>query len=104
MVVSDESLPARPRPAARPRAPRRGAPMPWLSPGIFIGALVPLAAMIWRTLQGTLSANPVAEIINELGLTALIFLVASLACAPARWVFGWTWPVRVRRELGLFAF
>ena len=41
---------------------------------------------------------------NELGLTALIFLVASLACTPARWLFGWTWPIRVRRELGLFAF
>ena len=85
-------------------APRRGAPMPWLQPGIFIGALVPLAAMVFRALQGTLSANPIVEIINELGLAALIFLVASLACSPARWVFGWNWPVRVRRELGLFAF
>jgi sulfoxide reductase heme-binding subunit YedZ len=90
--------------AARPPAQRRATPMPWLQPGIFIGALVPLAALLWRTIQGTLSANPVAEIINQLGLAALIFLIASLACTPARWLFGWTWPVRVRRELGLFAF
>jgi methionine sulfoxide reductase heme-binding subunit len=104
MDVTSESLPARPVAAARRPAQRRGAPMPWLSPGIFIGALVPLAAIVWRTTQGTLSANPIAEIINELGLAALIFLVASLACTPLRWTFGWTWPVRVRRELGLFAF
>ena len=102
MAVSDESLPV--RPAARRPAQRRSTPMPWLSPGIVIGALVPLAAIVWRTTQGTLSANPIAEIINELGLAALIFLVASLACTPLRWVFGWTWTVRVRRELGLFAF
>ena len=104
MEVTGESLPARPVVAAPRPAQRRGTPMPWLQPGIFIGALVPLAAIVWRTLQGTLSANPIAEIINELGLAAIIFLVASLACTPARWVFGWTWPVRVRRELGLFAF
>ena len=79
--------------------------MPWLKPGIFIGALVPLALDgAARTSQGTLSANPIAEIDNELGLTALIFLVASLACTPARRLFGWTWPTRIRRELGLFAF
>jgi sulfoxide reductase heme-binding subunit YedZ len=104
MAVSDESLAGGPVAAPRRPVQRRSTPTPWLSPGIFIGALVPLAALIWRTLQGTLSANPIAEIINELGLAALIFLMASLACTPLRWVFGWTWPVRVRRELGLFAF
>ena len=104
MEATSESAPARPVAAARRRVRRRSTPTPWLSPGIFIGALVPLAALIWRTTQGTLSANPIAEIINELGLAALIFLVASLACTPLRWVSGWSWPVRVRRELGLFAF
>jgi sulfoxide reductase heme-binding subunit YedZ len=78
--------------------------MPWLKPGIFIGALVPLASIVWRASRGQLDANPIAQIINELGLAAIIFLVASLACTPARWLFGWAWPVRVRRELGLFAF
>jgi sulfoxide reductase heme-binding subunit YedZ len=78
--------------------------MPWLKPGIFLGALVPLASVVLRAFQGQLDANPIAQVENELGLTALIFLVASLACTPARRVLGWTWPVRVRRELGLFAF
>ena len=57
-----------------------------------------------RASTGGLTANPIAEIENELGLTALIFLVASLACTPARRLLGWTWPMRIRRELGLFAF
>src|SRR5262249_50837107 len=35
---------------------------------------------------------------------ALIFLVASLACSPAKRFFGWTWQMRARREIGLFAF
>ena len=103
MAVSEDAaaLPASAR--RRPRA-GGGPPLPWLKPGIFIGALAPLASIGLRVTQGILGANPIAEVLNELGLTALIFLVASLACTPARWLFGWTWPTRVRRQLGLFAF
>src|SRR3954462_11377921 len=109
MAAFDDALPAPAatparRPAAPAAPPRRSEPMPWLKPGIFLGALAPLASIVLRASQGTLSANPIAEIENELGLTALILLVASLACTPARRLFGWSWPVRVRRELGLFAF
>jgi sulfoxide reductase heme-binding subunit YedZ len=86
------------------RAARRREPWPWLKPGIFLGGLVPLVWMSLRASAGALSANPIAQIENELGLTALIFLLASLACTPANRLLGWTWPVRVRRELGLFAF
>jgi sulfoxide reductase heme-binding subunit YedZ len=87
----------------RPPLPR-AVPLPWLKPGIFLGALAPLLSILMRANTKTLSANPIAQVENELGLAALIFLVASLACTPARWLFGWTWPQRVRRELGLFAF
>src|SRR5215471_20565836 len=79
-------------------------PDAWLKPGLFIGALVPLVSIALRALTGSLDANPIAEVENELGLAALIFLIASLACTPARRVFGWTWPPRIRRELGLLAF
>jgi sulfoxide reductase heme-binding subunit YedZ len=95
-------------PVARSVRARRqttaATPDAWLKPGIFIGALVPLASIVLRGLGGTLNANPIAEVENELGLAALIFLITSLACTPARSVFGWKWPVRIRRELGLFAF
>lgn len=60
--------------------------------------------MTVRAFQGTLGANPIAVILNELGLSALVLLLASLACSPARRILGWTWPIRIRRELGLFAF
>jgi sulfoxide reductase heme-binding subunit YedZ len=90
------------RPPAKTAA--RGTPDAWLKPGIFIGALTPLVSVALRAASGSLSANPIAQIENELGLAALIFLISSLACTPARRVLGWTWPVRIRRELGLFAF
>ncbi len=77
---------------------------PWLKPGIFLGALVPLASLVVRAFGGLLNANPIAQVENELGLSALIFLLAALACTPARRVFHGSWPARVRRELGLFAF
>jgi sulfoxide reductase heme-binding subunit YedZ len=79
-------------------------PDAWLKPGILIGACIPLVSIVARGLSGTLNANPIAQVENELGLAALIFLIASLACTPARRLWGWTWPVRIRRELGLIAF
>lgn len=57
-----------------------------------------------RAATGRLGANPIAEVLNQLGLLALVFLVASLACTPLKAIFGWTWPMRIRRMLGLFAF
>ena len=60
--------------------------------------------MIVEAFQGTLGANPIAEVENVLGLAALVLLVLSLACTPARRLFGWAWPARIRRQLGLFAF
>ena len=104
MVVSNKAVPARPLAAGRRTTTPRNAPLPWLKPGIFIGALAPLASIALRATQGALSADPIAQVENELGLSALILLVASLACTPARRLMGWTWPTRVRRELGLFAF
>lgn len=85
-------------------SPPRRVPFPWLKPGVFVGALVPLAGLLLQALTGTLGADPVAIALNRLGLVALIFLVASLAATPAKLLLGWTWPVRLRRMLGLFAF
>jgi methionine sulfoxide reductase heme-binding subunit len=88
----------------RSNPPSRGVPMPWLKPAVFTGALVPLADLLLRAAQGTLSANPVAAALNRLGLLTLIFLVATLSLTPLRLLFGWHWPIRIRRMLGLFAF
>jgi len=81
---------------------RRAGPLPWLKPGVFVGSLVPLAAICLRAVRGELGANPIAQALNQLGLIALVFLVAALVCTPLKTVFGWTWPIRLRRMLGLF--
>ena len=83
---------------------RRRGPLPWLNPGILVGASAPLLSILLRARSGALGANPIAEALNELGLMALVLLIASLACTPLRMLFGWTWPIRVRRLLGLLAF
>ena len=41
---------------------------------------------------------------QQLGLVALVLLISTLACTPAQEALGWTWPARIRRTLGLFAF
>jgi len=82
----------------------RSPPLPWLKPGLFVGALVPLAVLLWRAAHGTLGADAIAVGLNQLGYLALVLLMTSLACTPLKILTGWTWPIRVRRMLGLFAF
>jgi len=79
-------------------------PVPFLKPAVFVGSLFPFVALTIRAARGQLGANPIATGLNQLGLVALVFLVASLACTPLKLLFGWTWPIRIRRMLGLFAF
>lgn len=76
----------------------------WIKPAVFTGSLVPLAFLAIRAYKGQLSAEPVSEILNQFGLLALVFLVAALVCTPLKLAFGWTWPLRVRKMLGLFGF
>lgn len=83
---------------------KRVRPLPWLKPALFVGSLTPLAVMIGRGVRGELGADPIGEALNQLGLLALIFVVAALGCTPLKTFFGWTWPLRVRRMLGLFGF
>ena len=77
---------------------------PWLYPAVFTGSLMPLAVLSIRAATGTLGAEPVAIALNRLGLLALVFLILSLACTPLKIVFGWIWPIGLRKTLGLFAF
>ncbi len=76
----------------------------WLQPAVLVGSLVPFVVLAGRLALGDLGANPVKTLENRLGLLALIFLIASLACTPLKLVFGWTWPMRIRKTLGLLCF
>ncbi|HVE85365.1 MAG TPA: protein-methionine-sulfoxide reductase heme-binding subunit MsrQ, partial [Myxococcales bacterium] len=80
------------------------APHPWLKPGLIAGACIPGAVIVARAATGNLGANPIAEALNRFGLCALIFLVSSLACSPVKALTGWTWPIRIRRNVGVIAF
>jgi methionine sulfoxide reductase heme-binding subunit len=76
----------------------------FIAPAIITGWLLTLAQLGYRVATHTLGANPIATALNQLGLLALVLLVASLSATPLKLTLGWTWPVRVRRTLGLLAF
>jgi methionine sulfoxide reductase heme-binding subunit len=90
--------------ATRGPGVRRFDPYPWLKPGVVVGALVPLAVLVGDAVRGELGADPVAIALNRLGLLALILLLACLTATPLRLLFGVSWPLRIRRLLGLLAF
>jgi len=85
-------------PGSRPR------PLTWLVPAVLTGAAAPFVVLAWKAATGRLGANPIATALNQLGLLALVFLVACLACTPLKVLFGVTWPIRIRKTLGLLAF
>ena len=75
----------------------------WKVP-LFVVLLVPFAMILSDALLGTLGADPVARLEQRTGDWALRVLLATLAVTPMRRISGWTWPLRCRRMLGLFAF
>lgn len=75
-----------------------------IKPVVFMVGLVPLVMLLWRGLVGNLGANPIEEITHWTGDWTLRLLLITLAMTPLRRLSGWTWPVRVRRMIGLFAF
>ena len=71
---------------------------------MWVGSLAPAIRLLVLGARGELGANPIATALNQLGLVALVFLIASLAATPLKAALGWTWPIRIRRMLGLYAF
>jgi sulfoxide reductase heme-binding subunit YedZ len=66
--------------------------------------LAPLALLACRAWNTDLGANPISFATNTLGDWTLRILLASLAMTPLRIVFRVSWPIALRRLLGLFAF
>jgi sulfoxide reductase heme-binding subunit YedZ len=71
---------------------------------VWAGALGPLAALAWWGWTSDLTANPISFVTNWLGDWTLRILLLSLSMTPLRLALGWSWPVALRRLLGLFAF
>lgn len=76
----------------------------WIKVVAFAAACLPLAKLVADALLGRLGANPIEQVQNRLGFWTLTLLVSSLAATPAHDLLGLSWPVRIRRMLGLFAF
>jgi sulfoxide reductase heme-binding subunit YedZ len=88
----------------KPATKKRRPPLAWLIPAILTGSAVPFVLLAIRAATGSLGANPIATALNQLGMLALVFLVTCLSCTPLKLIFGWTWPMRIRRTLGLLGF
>ena len=76
----------------------------WLPILVHVGALLPLALLIWNFFHDQLTANPIQYITFRTGKTALVLLVLALACTPLNSVFELKRVVGLRKPLGLYAF
>jgi sulfoxide reductase heme-binding subunit YedZ len=76
----------------------------WLKISIFLIALIPLTKLAINGYLDNLGANPIEKITHRTGYWTLTFLLITLTITPLRRLTGWSWLVRLRRMLGLFAF
>jgi sulfoxide reductase heme-binding subunit YedZ len=75
-----------------------------LKPLAFAAGLVPFGWLIWATVTGNLSVNPLSDITFFTGDWTIRFLCITLAVTPLRRITGWHALIRFRRMAGLFAF
>jgi sulfoxide reductase heme-binding subunit YedZ len=73
-------------------------------PALWMGSTLPLLWLVRGAVQGELGTDPVETIQKVTGLSALSFLLGSLAVTPLRRLSGWNALIRLRRSLGVTAF
>ena len=71
---------------------------------VFCLCLVPALVLVWDSVTGGLSVNPIEDITHRTGDWSLRLLLVTLAVTPFRWLSGWNEVIRYRRMLGLFTF
>jgi methionine sulfoxide reductase heme-binding subunit len=75
-----------------------------LKAALFLACLYPLLRLFWLAASDQLGANPIELITRSLGTWTLVFLLITLSITPLRKLSGWSWLIKLRRMLGLFAF
>jgi sulfoxide reductase heme-binding subunit YedZ len=75
-----------------------------LHPLVHIGSILPYVVGLWDFWKNNLGANPILEITQRTGRTAIILLMLSLAVSPLRLLLNWPQINKLRRPLGLYAF
>ena len=73
----------------------------WL---VLLLGLMPFFSLVWDSVTGGLSVNPVEDITHRTGDWALRFILVALTVTPVRWISGWNPIIRYRRMVGLLAF
>lgn len=74
-----------------------------LKVSVFAAASLPLAVLARAVFWGALAADPYPPVIQNTGLWSLRLLLLGLALSPLARGAGWSWPLDVRRMIGLFA-
>ncbi|MGQ7844855.1 sulfite oxidase heme-binding subunit YedZ [Granulosicoccus sp. 3-233] len=75
-----------------------------LKPVVFLAALAPFLYLLQALFSGALGPNPIDALTDQTGTLAIRMLMISLSLTPLRWLLKRTWPLKLRRMLGLFAF
>lgn len=70
---------------------------------VWLMGLIPLALLVFDTLTGGLTVDPIRDIEHRLGRTALYFLIGTLAVTPVLRIAGISF-MKFRRALGLICF
>lgn len=76
----------------------------FIKPLIFFLCLLPLVLLSTNFYLDELGANPFEVLTRSTGEWTLRFLLLTLAMTPLRQLTGSSWPLRLRRMLGLFSF
>ena len=71
---------------------------------VLVNSAVPATLLGWDAWHHRLGANPVNFAMLTTGMSALIFLLLTLAVTPVRKLTGLNWIIFSRRTLGLYAF
>jgi len=71
---------------------------------VFFACLVPLGRLIGAGINNQLGTNPIEFVTHSTGEWTLIFLMLTLGITPLRQLSGWSWLIKLRRMLGLYAF
>lgn len=73
-------------------------------PTVFLLCLIPFMYLLVGIYTENLGANPIEYLAHRTGDWSLRFMLIALAVTPLRRITGWTYPLKLRRMLGLFAF
>jgi methionine sulfoxide reductase heme-binding subunit len=71
---------------------------------VHLGAIFPLAWLIWDFSTDNLTADPIRAATLRTGMAAIVLLILTLAVTPFYTVFGYKPILTIRRTLGLYTF